>query len=222
MNEQDSTPVGAMGRVQGPGNEFVSTDAPPPHAEIEIAVSSRPLAEDPSSIVPLLTLCWRALKRTADERERERREVASVIRHLEDSAGRIALELFNVRRLLDADNGPATCRAIGLAFETMDRILTGCGVRLIAPGGACYEGDLLETVRNVAQEQRSDIAKPVVLEVLTPAIVIHDRLFKAGQAVIGIPSPSSLPIAFEHPDPQPTPAATEGGPSSEGNPPQTI
>jgi hypothetical protein len=140
---------------------------------------------------PLITLCWRILR---EERERIQREQQRQLAAVEGALTSLALEAHALGRYVCAN---ATREGAGLAavdiagLEGMRRrmlqALETCDVRLLAPEGEPFSGDLAEMFDNVAQKPEPGLTEARIAEVIAPAVLWKGMLSRQGKAVVAVP-----------------------------------
>jgi hypothetical protein len=150
---------------------------------LQIADSPRP-APPPSKELPLVTIAWRSLRAEHQRRAGERRLWTDEVERLEAAAVTVADECFRLRKTLAgqaATEGPWA--AVAAAVPRLEAALAALGVRILAPVGEPYVGELLSLLDNAAQ-RAGEGAEPVVAETLVPAVLRGQRLLRGGKAVI--------------------------------------
>jgi hypothetical protein len=146
---------------------------------------------DPGPELPLVTIAWRALRAEHQRRAADRRARDEETARLEAAAVAVSDECFRVRRALAAAEAAGAAgvpvAALRSTVARLEAALADLGVRVVAPEGQAYTGELPSLLDNEAQ-RRGAGAAPVVGEVLVPAVLRGERLLRGGKAVIELPA----------------------------------
>jgi hypothetical protein len=140
---------------------------------------------DNQAALPLVTIAWRAMR---DDYAKRRQEGDSLKDGLLEVAG-------EVRRLCAAHkaqaagiaDGDQARKSLESAANTLERILAGLGVTIIAPQGEPYTLERMQLFESIAQTSRLGLLEPTIEEIVEPAIFYRGSLCQMGKAVIALP-----------------------------------
>ena len=150
--------------------------------------------------LPLVSLAWRAL-RAAHQRQAVPRQLAQAEhQRLIKALVGIAEELVRLKMVfrtpeLEIDS-KAACDVISRRMETT---LDEADVNIYMPIGEVYDDTIVAYVDSVAQQHSLSINKPIVKEMISPAIFYKGELILRGRAVIEVPSEPSNHLDIENP-----------------------
>lgn len=139
------------------------------------------------ALTPPVSIVWRMMRLQLDRLNKERQNQTDELETLKKAMVPIANEEYRLRKVIrtgafseDAANWQQLADRLKLA-------LADTGVVIVAPEGEIYTSEYMDVIENIAQEPRDELEHPVVLEVMSPAILYRDELLRAGKAVIGVP-----------------------------------
>jgi len=158
----------------------------------------RPLPDSLDYSQPLVTLCWRVLNR---EREKIQESAQAKTGRLQRAIAEMARETYGLREIASAlQTGDAAMsknshiQRLESIQRRIARILDECAIRVLAPVGQAYAGELVEIFDNIAQKPEAGLQEPRIAEVVSPAVLVENSLLLPGRAVIAVPAPPALAI----------------------------
>lgn len=157
--------------------------------------SPRPGTSDVMAVTPPVSIAWKMMRPQLDRLNGDRKRLMGELAALKKAMVPVVEEEFRLRKqiqTLGQQEGDGTDGVLKVLKQTADRLkvaLEETDVTVVAPEGEEYTGEFMEVLQNIAQEPREELERPVVLEVVQPAILYHDELLRAGKAVIGVPVP---------------------------------
>lgn len=137
---------------------------------------------------PLVTMAWRALRaehqRRAEERQRGEREANRVA----EALASVAEEAHRLRRMAQSNSGGASHAEQLLAIAgRIESALADVELKIIAPEGEPFAGELMELLENIAQQPDPEAREPRVAEVIAPTIIYRGAMLRMGKAIIAVP-----------------------------------
>lgn len=193
----EESPSSADSLLEGEEVPAVSPVLAPqlPLGLVEVTDPPRPLPAGMDGQQPLVTFCWRILR---EEQERIRGEQQRQLAAMEGALTCLALEAHALGRHLRINSaregaGSSAVELAGLEAirRRMLHALESCDVRLLAPEGEPFSGNLLEMFDSVAQQPESGLTEARITEVIAPAVLWKGVLARQGKAVVAVPGPPS-------------------------------
>lgn len=157
-----------------------------------ITESPRQGTSEQLATTPPVSIVWRLMRAQLDRQKTERTNREEELAGLKDAVVAMADETWRIGKAARAaatppgtDSGKAD--HAGILSQQVTLALAETGVRLLAPEGEPYTAEFMEIIENIAQESRAELDGPVILEVVSPAVLYRDELLSPGKAVIGVP-----------------------------------
>ncbi len=153
---------------------------------LQVNDQPRAIAAGTSAETPLVTMAWRALRaehqRRAEERQRGEREANRVA----EALASVAEEAHRLRRMAQASPGGHAEQLLAIAGR-IESALADAGLKIIAPEGEPFAGELMELLENIAQQPDPEAREPRVAEVIAPTIIYRGAMLRMGKAIIAVP-----------------------------------
>ncbi|MGE0129088.1 MAG: nucleotide exchange factor GrpE [Blastocatellales bacterium] len=154
---------------------------------LEVTDQPRAVAAGAMAETPLVTMAWRALRaehqRRAEERQREHRDAGRVA----EAMASVAEEAHRLRRMAQASSVSQAEQILATA-NRIESALAGVELKIIAPEGEPFDGELMELLENIAQQPDPEAREPRVAEVITPTIIYRGAMLRMGKAIIAVPA----------------------------------
>jgi hypothetical protein len=139
--------------------------------------------------IPLLTIAWRTLHEDYQRRDAARLREAAEAKKMQEAMTELAIEVYRLQGISRSIADPSN--ALVPVAEKMEATLKQADVAILAPEQEPFTAEMMELFENVAQLPSADIVEPLLVEVVTPAILHRGTLWRMGKGVIAVPAEQS-------------------------------
>ncbi len=167
---------------------------------LELTEPTRPVPLTVIPDQPLISLAWRIL---SQEKRRLIGESVNGERRLDELLSGLAQfacyleKSFALMKEQSPDGLPQWATRLRDEAKVIGELLEHHRVKVIHASGIAFEGELLEVFGNVGQKVVQGIEKPIIAEVIEPAILRNSALLHMGKAIIGMPEESRYSTTSE-------------------------
>ena len=159
---------------------------------LRVNASKRPLQTHLEGVARPDTIAWHALRAWEEERVRHRlalREARETAHPawiaLADQVHALESLMERIAPALKEAGQETALNSLRLRVLSMEQMLEESGVDVVRPQMTEFTEKLAEYFEPISQPGFEEAYEPVLLEVISPAVVLHGALIREGKAVVG-------------------------------------